>query len=84
MQFLANRGYALLQMNYRGSNGYGKKFWKTSFKEWGKKMQDDIIDGVAYLTKTSIANKKREASNGGSYGGYATLAGVTFTPELYA
>lgn len=84
VQFLANRGYAVLQMNYRGSTGYGKKFWQASFKEWGKKMQDDISDGVAYLIKNGIADPKRVAIYGGSYGGYATLAGVTFTPELYA
>ena len=84
VQFLANRGYAVLQMNFRGSTGYGKKFWEASFKEWGKKMQDDITDGVEYLIKEGIADPKRIAIYGGSYGGYATLAGVTFTPDLYA
>ena len=84
VQFLANRGYAVLQMNFRGSTGYGKKFWEASFKEWGKKMQDDITDGVEYLKKEGIADPKRIAIYGGSYGGYATLAGVTFTPDLYA
>jgi dipeptidyl aminopeptidase/acylaminoacyl peptidase len=84
VQFLANRGYAVLQMNYRGSTGYGKQFWMSSFKEWGKKMQDDITDGVEYLKKEGIADGKRVAIYGGSYGGYATLAGVTFTPDLYA
>ncbi|HMG17045.1 MAG TPA: S9 family peptidase, partial [Saprospiraceae bacterium] len=84
VQFLANRGYAVLQMNYRGSTGYGKKFWESSFKEWGKKMQDDISDGVEYLKKQGIADPKRVAIYGGSYGGYATLAGITFTPDLYA
>ncbi len=84
VQFLANRGYAVLQMNYRGSKGYGKKFWEASFKEWGKKMQDDITDGVEYLKKEGIADPARIAIYGGSYGGYATLAGVTFTPDLYA
>ena len=83
VQFLANRGYAVLQMNFRGSTGYGKKFWEASFKEWGKKMQDDITDGVEYLKKEGIADPKRIAIYGGSYGGYATLAGVTFTPDLY-
>jgi dipeptidyl aminopeptidase/acylaminoacyl peptidase len=83
IQFLANRGYAVLQMNYRGSTGYGRKFWEASFKEWGKKMQDDITDGVEYLKKVGIADPERVAIYGGSYGGYATLAGVTFTPELY-
>jgi dipeptidyl aminopeptidase/acylaminoacyl peptidase len=84
VQFLANRGYAVLQMNFRGSTGYGKKFWEASFKEWGKKMQDDITDGVEYLKKEGIADPERIAIYGGSYGGYATLAGVTFTPDLYA
>ncbi|WP_299568395.1 prolyl oligopeptidase family serine peptidase [uncultured Pedobacter sp.] len=84
IQFLANRGYAVLQMNFRGSTGYGRKFWEASFKEWGKKMQDDITDGVEYLKKEGIADPKRIAIYGASYGGYATLAGVTFTPDLYA
>ncbi len=84
VQFLANRGYAVLQMNFRGSTGYGKKFWQASFREWGKKMQDDITDGVEYLIKQGIADPKRIAIYGGSYGGYATLAGVAFTPDLYA
>jgi dipeptidyl aminopeptidase/acylaminoacyl peptidase len=84
VQFLANRGYAVLQMNFRGSTGYGKKFWEASFKEWGKKMQNDITDGVEYLKKEGIADPRRIAIYGGSYGGYATLAGVTFTPDLYA
>lgn len=84
VQFLANRGYAVLQMNYRGSTGYGKKFWEASFKQWGKTMQDDITDGVEYLKKEGIADPNRIAIYGASYGGYATLAGVTFTPDLYA
>ena len=84
VQFLANRGYAVLQMNFRGSTGYGKNFWTLSFKEWGKKMQDDITDGVEYLKKEGIADPGRIAIYGGSYGGYATLAGVAFTPDLYA
>ncbi len=84
VQFLANRGYAVLQMNFRGSTGYGRKFWETSFKQWGKKMQDDITDGVQWLIKQGVADPKRIAIYGGSYGGYATLAGVTFTPDLYA
>ncbi len=84
VQFLANRGYAVLQMNYRGSTGYGKKFWEASFKQWGLKMQDDISDGVNWLIKQGIADPKRIAIYGGSYGGYATLAGLTFTPDLYA
>jgi dipeptidyl aminopeptidase/acylaminoacyl peptidase len=84
VQFLANRGYAVLQMNFRGSIGYGRKFWEASFKQWGQKMQDDITDGVQWLIKQGIADPKRVAIYGGSYGGYATLAGVTFTPDLYA
>jgi dipeptidyl aminopeptidase/acylaminoacyl peptidase len=84
VQLLANRGYAVLQMNFRGSTGYGRKFWESSFKEWGKKMQDDITDGVEWLKKEGIADPKHIAIYGGSYGGYATLAGVAFTPDLYA
>ena len=84
VQFLANRGYAVLQMNFRGSTGYGKKFWESSFKQWGKAMQDDITDGVNWLIDKGIADKERIAIYGGSYGGYATLAGIAFTPDLYA
>jgi len=84
VQFLANRGYAVFQPNYRGSTGYGKKFVEASFKQWGKAMQDDITDGVKYLIKEGIADSARIAIYGGSYGGYATLAGLTFSPELYA
>ncbi|MBL7930398.1 MAG: S9 family peptidase, partial [Bacteroidia bacterium] len=83
-QFLANRGYAVFQMNFRGSTGYGKKFWMASFKEWGKKMQDDVTDGVQWLIKEGVADPKRVAIYGGSYGGYTTLAGICFTPDLYA
>ena len=84
IQYLANKGYAVLQMNYRGSTGYGKKFWEISFKQWGKTMQDDITDGVNWLIDEGIANPQKVAIYGGSYGGYATLAGLTFTPDLYA
>jgi dipeptidyl aminopeptidase/acylaminoacyl peptidase len=84
LQFLANRGYAILQVNFRGSTGYGRKFWEAGFKQWGRKMQDDVSDGVAYAIKEGIADPKRVAIYGASYGGYATLAGLTFTPELYA
>jgi dipeptidyl aminopeptidase/acylaminoacyl peptidase len=84
LQFLASRGYAVLQMNFRGSTGYGRKFWEASFKQWGKTMQDDVSDGVKYAIAEGIADPKRIAIYGGSYGGYATLAGLTFTPELYA
>jgi len=84
VQFLANRGYAVLQMNFRGSTGYGKKFWKAGFKKWGKEMQDDITQGVHWLIDAGIADPKRIGIYGASYGGYATLAGVTFSPDLYA
>jgi dipeptidyl aminopeptidase/acylaminoacyl peptidase len=84
VQFLASRGYAILQINYRGSTGYGRKFWESSFKQWGRKMQDDITDGVDWLISSGIADKKRIGIYGGSYGGYAVLAGLTFTPDLYA
>lgn len=84
VQFLANRGYAVFQMNFRGSTGYGRKFWEASFKQWGKSMQDDVTDGVQWLIKEGIADPKRIAIYGGSYGGYTTLAGIAFTPDLYA
>lgn len=84
IQFLANRGFAVFQMNYRGSTGYGRAFWEKGFKQWGRSMQDDITDGVAWLITEGIADPKRIGIYGGSYGGYATLAGVTFTPDLYA
>jgi dipeptidyl aminopeptidase/acylaminoacyl peptidase len=84
VQFLANRGFCVLQMNYRGSTGYGRKFWEASFKQWGRAMQDDVTDGVQWLIKEGIADPKRIGIYGGSYGGYATLAGVTLTPDLYA
>jgi dienelactone hydrolase len=83
-QFWANRGYAVLQPNFRGSTGYGKKFIDAGNKQWGDKMQDDITWGVKYLIAEGIADPKKIGIMGGSYGGYATLAGVTFTPELYA
>lgn len=84
VQFLANRGYAVFQMNFRGSTGYGRKFLEASYKQWGLKMQDDITDGVQWLIDKGIADAKRVAIYGGSYGGYAVLAGLTFTPHLYA
>ena len=83
VQFLANRGYAIFQMNFRGSTGYGRKFWESSFKQWGKTMQDDITDGVNWLIDQGIADPDRVAIYGASYGGYATLAGLAFTPDLY-
>lgn len=84
VQFLANRGYAVLQMNFRGSTGYGKEFWMKSFRQWGREMQNDVSDGVRWLVEQGIADPDRVGIYGGSYGGYATLAGLTFTPELYA
>ena len=83
-QFLANRGYAVLQPNFRASTGYGKKFLDAGNNEWGQKMQDDVTWGAKYLVAQGIADPKRIGIMGGSYGGYATLAGVTFTPDLYA
>ncbi|HET7710380.1 MAG TPA: S9 family peptidase [Thermoanaerobaculia bacterium] len=84
-QFLANRGYAVLRPNFRGSSGYGKEFLNAGNFEWGiGAMQHDITDGVKYLIDQGIADPKRIAIMGGSYGGYATLAGITFTPDLYA
>ncbi|MGI9054903.1 MAG: S9 family peptidase, partial [Pyrinomonadaceae bacterium] len=83
-QFLANRGYAVLQINFRGSTGYGKKFLDAGNKQWGDLMQDDITWGVKHLVAEGIADPKRVGIMGGSYGGYATLAGVTYTPDLYS
>ncbi len=84
VQFLANRGYAVLQVNFRGSTGYGRAFWEAGFTQWGKKMQDDVTDGVRYAIAQGIADPKRIAIYGVSYGGYSALAGLAFTPELYA
>lgn len=83
VQFLANRGYAVLQINFRGSGGYGDRFLKAGRGEWGGKMQDDLTDGVRWAIEQKIADPSRIAIYGASYGGYAALAGVTFTPELY-
>jgi dipeptidyl aminopeptidase/acylaminoacyl peptidase len=82
-QFFANRGYAVLMPNFRGSTGYGKKFLNAGNGEWGRKMQDDITWGVKYLVAEGTADPKRIGILGGSYGGYATLAGVAYTPDLY-
>jgi len=84
VQFLANRGYAVLQINFRGSTGFGKEFWMKSFKQWGQAMQDDITDGVKWLVDKGIADPKRIAIYGASYGGYATLQGIVKDPDLYA
>ncbi|MGA3171392.1 MAG: S9 family peptidase [Chthoniobacteraceae bacterium] len=83
-QFLANRGYAVLQINYRGSSGYGKKFINAGDKQWGAKMTDDMIDATQWLIDQKIADPKRFGIYGGSYGGYATLAALAFRPGVYA
>ena len=83
VQFLANRGYAVFQVNYRGSGGYGEDFERAGYREWGGKMQDDLTDAVKWAVAEGYADPQRVAIYGGSYGGYAALAGVTFTPELY-
>ncbi len=83
VQFYASRGYAVMQLNFRGSTGYGRAFWEASFKQWGRSMQNDISDAVAWLIASGVADPKRVAIAGGSYGGYAVLAGLAFTPDLY-
>ena len=83
-QFLANRGYAVLSPNFRSSTGYGKKFLNAGNNQWGEKMQDDLTWGVKYLIGEGIADSTKIGIMGGSYGGYATLAGVAFTPDVYA
>ncbi|MDQ3141809.1 MAG: S9 family peptidase [Bacteroidota bacterium] len=83
-QFLANRGYAVLQVNFRGSTGYGKKFLDAGNKQWGDLMQDDLTWGVKHLVSKGVADPNRVGIFGGSYGGYAALAGLTFTPDVYA
>lgn len=84
VQFLANRGYAVAQVNFRGSGGYGRAFEQAGYNgKWGAEMQHDITDTVNYLVKEGIADPKRICIYGASYGGYATMAGLTFTPDLY-
>jgi dipeptidyl aminopeptidase/acylaminoacyl peptidase len=83
-QWLANRGYACLQVNFRGSTGYGKKFLNAGNREWAAKMHDDLIDAVDWAIKQGYADPKRVAIYGGSYGGYAALVGATFTPDVFA
>jgi dipeptidyl aminopeptidase/acylaminoacyl peptidase len=83
VQFLANRGYAVFQVNYRGSTGYGKAFRNAGFKQVGGKMQNDITDGVHWLINQKIANPKKIAIFGGGFGGFSALYGVSFNPELY-
>lgn len=83
-QWLANRGYAVLQVNFRGSTGYGKDFLNAGNREWAAKMHDDLIDAVNWLVEKGISDREKVAIMGGSYGGYATLVGLTFTPEVFA
>lgn len=83
VQFLASRGYAVFQVNFRGSKGYGKDFWIAGFKEWGAKMQDDITDGVHWLVKQKIADPARIGIYGFSFGGFSALHGLMSSPELY-
>lgn len=84
VQFLASRGYAVFQMNYRGSTGYGKAFYSAGFKQVGGKMQQDITDGVKWLVAQKIANPKKVAIMGGGFGGFSALYGIAFHPELYS
>jgi dipeptidyl aminopeptidase/acylaminoacyl peptidase len=83
-QWLANRGYAVLAVNFRGSTGFGKEFTNAGDLEWGRKMHDDLLDGVAWAAQEGIAQRDKVAIMGGSYGGYATLAGLTMTPTEFA
>lgn len=82
-QWFANRGYACLQVNYRGSTGYGKEFLNAGNREWGAKMHDDLVDAVRWAVDEGVADPERVAIYGGSYGGYAALVGATFTPDLF-
>ncbi len=84
VQFLANRGYAVFQVNFRGSTGYGKNFWTAGFKQWGGKIQNDITDGVRWLIQQGIADPKRIGIYGASFGGYSALHGLCFNSDLYA
>lgn len=84
VQFLCNRGYAVLQINFRGSTGYGKKFLNAGNREWAGKMHDDLIDGINWINKQGMIDQKKIGIMGGSYGGYATLVGLTYTPDQFA
>ena len=83
-QWLANRGYAVLSVNYRSSTGFGKKFVQAGDRQWGRKMHDDLLDAVDWAVKRGVTSKDKVAIMGGSYGGYATLAGLTMTPDAFA
>src|SRR5207302_5928048 len=82
-QWFANRGYLCIQVNYRGSTGYGKRFLNAGDREWGARMHDDLIDGVRWAVGQGYADARRVAIYGGSYGGYAALLGATFTPDVF-
>ena len=83
VQYLAAQGYAVFQPNFRGSDGFGRSFAEGGYGQWGRKMQDDITEGLKWLVDRNIVDPKRVCIVGASYGGYAALAGVTLTPELY-
>src|SRR5262249_38933022 len=83
IQLFANRGYAVLQVNYRGSTGFGKKFLNAANHEWAKKMHDDLLDAVAWAVAKGVTTKDQVAIAGGSYGGYATLVGLAMTPDVF-
>ena len=83
-QWLANRGYAVLSVNFRGSTGFGKAFANAGTREWGRRMQDDLLDGVEWAIDTGVTRRGEVGIMGGSYGGYATLAGLTLAPEVFA
>jgi dipeptidyl aminopeptidase/acylaminoacyl peptidase len=83
-QWMANRGWAVLQVNFRGSTGFGKDFVNAANKEWGRAMQNDLTDAVLWANEQGYADPEKVAIYGGSYGGYACLAGAAFTPELYS
>ena len=83
VQWLANRGYLCVQVNFRGSTGYGKDFLNAGNREWAAKMHDDLVDAVEFVIGEGWADRQRVAIVGGSYGGYAALVGATFTPEVF-
>lgn len=83
LQFLANRGYAVVQVNFRGSTGFGMEHWLASKKQWGQAMQNDVSDALAWAVEQGVSNPDKVCIYGGSYGGYATMAGLTYTPDLY-
>ena len=83
IHIIANRGYAVLSVNYRGSTGFGKNFINASNLEWAGKMHDDLIDAVNWAIEENVADREKVAIMGGSYGGYATLVGLTFTPDVF-